>query len=147
MKLGVASSWGMPRLLSWKSTTFNWLGSIAKLFPFLFQISFTIFQGFQKRFFYFWKVSKNDDWNMAIVSLPTEMCTTTYRILAIIRPSWIEPKGLSVMSLRRFFFAKIKKEVLKINIRGSYNSEHTVFIIFFHFFMISDTLKTVLLHQ
>ena len=32
------------------------------------------------------------------------------------------------MLVRRFFFAKIKKKVLKINIRPSYNSENTVIV-------------------
>ena len=57
MKLGVASSWGLPCPLNWKSNTFSKTGVapfMTKLFRFSFQISITTIQGFQKRYITDW---------------------------------------------------------------------------------------------
>ena len=53
IKLGVASFWGLPRPLNWKSNVFrktDLAPFLWKIFPFLFLIYFTTTQGFQKRY-------------------------------------------------------------------------------------------------
>ena len=53
IKLGVASFWGLPCPLNWKSNVFrktDLAPFLWKIFPFLFLIYFTTTQGFQKRY-------------------------------------------------------------------------------------------------
>ena len=56
IKLGVASSWWLPRPLKWKSTTFTKIGLTpprTELLPISLQISVATSQGFQKRYITF----------------------------------------------------------------------------------------------